>query len=163
MKKIFLLVLIAFAFSSCEKDDICDANTETTPRLILEFYDKTNTTELKNVTNLLVSGVGQITDLETYTGVSKIELPLKITDDVTNYSLTLNSTIPSTINEDLLQFDYSRATVFVSRACGYKTVFTLNNTNNNIVTTDSNNWIDSVTITERNIDSENDVHIKIYF
>ena len=36
MKKI-LLLLAFIALSSCEKDDICDATTITTPRLIIEF------------------------------------------------------------------------------------------------------------------------------
>ena len=53
MKKIYLLFLIAITFSSCEKDDICDANTPTTPRLIIDFYDATNPTALKNVINLI--------------------------------------------------------------------------------------------------------------
>jgi hypothetical protein len=44
--KIALSVLFLFTvcFSSCEKDDICDANTPTTPQLVIEFYDAVNTT-----------------------------------------------------------------------------------------------------------------------
>ena len=36
MKKIILLLfVIALSFSGCEKDDICDADTVTTPRLVI--------------------------------------------------------------------------------------------------------------------------------
>jgi hypothetical protein len=53
MKKIILLLfVIVYSFSSCEKDDICDANTVTTARLVISFYDVTNSAILKNVTNL---------------------------------------------------------------------------------------------------------------
>mgnify|MGYP006353373257 FL=1 len=41
-KTILLLLAVAFTFSSCEKDDICDANTPTTPRLVIGFYDFLN-------------------------------------------------------------------------------------------------------------------------
>jgi phage-related holin len=52
MKKIILLLfVIVYSFSSCEKDDICDANTVTT-RLVISFYDVTNSSILKNATNL---------------------------------------------------------------------------------------------------------------
>ena len=48
MKKIIsFLLLFAFGLSGCEKDDICDANTPTTPRLIISFYDYNNPTVKK--------------------------------------------------------------------------------------------------------------------
>ena len=171
MKKILFLFAIAFGLSSCEKDDICDSNTSTTPRLIIEFYDKTNTTDLKNVTSLLVIGYNLdlplATPLATFNGVSTIELPLKTTDDSTKYSLTLNSnSTTNTNNEDLLQFNYTRNNVYVSRACGYKTVYELNATNG-VVLTDSatadDSWIQSSTIVTNTIANENETHIKIYF
>ena len=57
MKKIIsLLLLFTFGLSSCEKDDICDANTPTTPRLVITFYDNAAPTTLKTVTNLKVVG-----------------------------------------------------------------------------------------------------------
>jgi hypothetical protein len=40
--------VIVYSFSSCEKDDICDANTVTTSRLVISFYDVTNSAILKN-------------------------------------------------------------------------------------------------------------------
>ncbi|MCF6131998.1 DUF6452 family protein [Flavobacterium wongokense] len=164
MKKILALLLIAIAFSSCEKDDIC--TEETTPRLILEFYDVSNPGTLKNVVNLKVKGVGAFNDLDlgTFNG-SKVELPLKIDDLMTKYSLILNSTAANP-NEDVLQFDYTHEDVFVSRACGYKTIFTLNNPNG-VTLTDSATpdtfWMQDVNVLTPNIETENETHIKILF
>lgn len=171
MKKILFLFAIAFAFSSCEKDDICDSNTSTTPRLIIEFYDKTNTTDLKTVSSLLVTGYNLdtllATPLATFNNVSVIELPLKTTEDSTKYSLRLNSSSTTTSNnEDVLQFNYTRKNVYVSRACGYKTVYELNATNGVVLTdaaTADGSWIQSFTIVTNTIATEDETHIKIYF
>lgn len=168
MKKIFALLVIGFAFSSCEKDDICDANTPTTPRLIINFYDATNPTVLKNVINLKVIGDGMADDnpLGVFNGVSKVELPLKTTENVTKYRLILNSTSTTSINEDKLQFDYTHEDVFVSRACGYKTIFKLitpNGVTKTDATTPDGYWIQELNIETTNIETENETHIKIYF
>ena len=100
MKKIILLVLlITFSFSSCEKDDICDANTPTTPRLVITFYDYDNPSVLKSVTKLKVVGAGMTegiifnaaTDDSKYlTSGNTISIPLKTNEDTTSYSFTLN-------------------------------------------------------------------------
>ena len=164
MKKIVLLLLFTITFSGCEKDDICAE--ETTPRLVLEFYDISNPSNLKNVLNLKVTGEGQ-TELGTYNGVNKVELPLDITNDITKYSLILNSASSTGANEDFLQFNYTSQNVFVSRACGYKTIFELNATPNGVIKTDSTTpdgfWIQDINIVTTNIETENETHIKIYF
>ena len=164
MKKIVALLLIAISLSGCEKDDICTDTT--TPRLILEFYDISNPSILKPVVNVLITGEGQAA-LGTFNGVSKIELPIDITHDTTKYSLIVNSTSAVGANEDFLQFNYTRQNVFVSRACGYKTIFELNATPNGIIKTDAATpdgfWIQDINILTTNIDNENETHIKIYF
>lgn len=164
MKKIFaLLLIVLLSLSSCEKDDVC--TEETTPRLVLEFYDISNPANLKTVLNLKVKGVGQTADLGTYNGVSKIELPLKIDNITTNYSLILNS-LGTTPNEDFLQFNYTTQNVYVSRACGYKTTFTLDSPGG-VIKTDAvvpdTFWIQDINIQTTNITTENETHIKIYF
>jgi hypothetical protein len=165
MKKIHIfLMLVAFSLSSCEKDDIC--SDETTPRVVIEFYNISNPTVRLNVTNLKVTGVGQTEDLGVFTAVSKIQLPLKTSEDVTKYSLTLNSTSDVLKNEDFLEFNYLRNEVFVSRACGYKIVYDLD-ASNGIVHTDSatpdEKWIKNIFIENYSINTENETHIKIYF
>jgi len=167
MKKIFLLLLITLTFSSCEKDDICDATTSTTPRLIVQFYDISNPTTLKNVTNLRIVAPGFTTGIP-FSAVSKIEVPLKTTDDTTTFNFIQNGDDTNTTNDntDVIQINYTRNDVFVSRACGYKTVFTLNNPNG-FLRTDAipldGLWIQNYTVVTSNIETENEIHVKIYF
>ena len=132
MKRIIMLLCLVMAFSGCEKDDICV--DETTPQLVLEFYDISNPTVLKNVVNLKVTGDGMTDALNTFNGVSTISLPLKTNEDTTKYHLLLNSNGSTASNEDVLEFNYTRENVYVSRACGYKTVFELNNANGLVLT-----------------------------
>ncbi|MES2748014.1 MAG: DUF6452 family protein [Bacteroidota bacterium] len=167
MKKILLLLLIAFTFSSCEKDDICDATTPTTPRLIVQFYDFSNPTTLKSVTNLGIIAPG-FTNGIGFTGVSKIQVPLKTTEDTTTFSFIQNGSDTNTTNDniDVIQISYTRENVFVSRACGYKTVFNLNSPNGFVQTdnpTPDGLWIQDIDIITTNIATENEIHVKLYF
>jgi hypothetical protein len=164
MKKIFLL-LVLFSLLGCEKDDICDENTATTPLLVLEFFRADNPTIIQNVTSLKITANGQ-SEFGTFSGVSKIKLPLNTVADLTKYKLTLNSSSTTAINTDYLQFNYARNEVFVSRACGFKTTYTLNATGG-VVRTDETpadtTWITSFTILTSNIEKSNETHIKIFF
>ena len=177
MKKILaLLLLVVLSLSSCEKDDICAE--ETTPRLVLEFYDISNPSTLRNVVNLKVKADGAADYIVFNTSLAntnpirylfngnKLKLPIDITQDTTKYSLILSST-STTPNEDFLQFNYSRQNVFVSRACGYKTIFELNAFPNGVIKTDAITpdtfWIKGINILTTTITTENETHIKIYF
>lgn len=177
MKKIYLfLVVIGLFFSSCEKDDICDANTPTTPRLVISFYDYSNPSVLKSVNNLKVIGLGMTEgivfnaattlDLKYLTNASSISIPLKTTEDSTTYSLILNSGLTGFENTDNIRFDYTRNEVYVSRACGFKTLFTLN-PQNPITHSDAalpdQKWIKYISVEKSNIDNEYETHIKIFF
>jgi len=182
MKKPYLLLLAIFiAFSSCEKDDICDPAKPTTPRLIIEFYDLENPSVLKNLRNLTVKGP----DMEEQvifgknaagepiyiSNANKIAIPLRALEDNTQLEFTLNSTDPNLAVTDILDFNYSRTTEYVSRACGFKTTFRLNPTSNAldpvVINGDDSlnkgNWIQNIEIVQSNINTENDVHLKILF
>ena len=167
MKKILLLLLVSISISSCEKDDIC--TEETTPRLIVEFYDISNPANTKNVVNLKVKGEGAFNDLDlgTFNAQSKIELPLNPGSTTAKYSMILNSTSTTVApDEDFLEFNYATETVYVSRACGYKTVYTLNNIDGVVLsdeTTAGGLWMQNPTIQTNTITTENETHIKIYF
>jgi hypothetical protein len=152
------------SISGCEKDDICV--DETTPQLVLEFYDISNPSVLKNIVNLKVTADGFTDALGTFNGVSKISLPLKTTADTTKYRLVLNSNSSTATNEDVLTFNYTRENIYVSRACGFKTVFELNNPNGFVVTDTAiadGLWIQDTNLQTNTIITENEVHIKIYF
>ncbi len=164
MKKIFLiLLLISFGFSSCESDDICDSTTPTTPQLVIEFFNNV-TNASANVNKLKIQDSETSNLLGTF-DVSKIKIPLKTDLNISKYSFTLNSDTPAASNLDQLEFNYNRNTVFISRACGYKINYVLNN-NNTILVKESSNvteWIKRITVTKPNILNEDETHVKIYF
>lgn len=180
MKKIIALLLIAtFSSSSCEKDDICDANTPTTPRLVIEFYDNGNPSVLKNVTNLKVIGEGMTEgiifnpsstgEFQYLVNGSSISIPLKTDMETTTYSFILNSgnPNPALIDIDKVTFNYTKNDVFVSRACGFKTLFVFNPTNaivhTPVPTTKLLTWMQYISVEKSNIDNENETHIKVFF
>lgn len=167
MKKIAFIImslLLAVSFWNCEKDDICAEGTPVTPRVIIEFYNAATPTVLKNVTNLGVIEPTLPTGFS-FTAVSKIEAPLKTTADVTTLQFIQNGSDTDTTNDniDVISFNYQRVDKFVSRACGFKTLFYLNETNPVVLTADGNNWIQNIVVTQPNIENENEVHVKIYF
>lgn len=163
MKKILSLLLMVFVFSSCEKDDICA--DETTPKLVIEFFDISNPSNTKNILNLKVQEVGQTDAYNTFSGKSKIEIPLKISNTTTKYSFVLNSSDAANLNEDFLEFNYTTQNVYVSRACGYKTTFELNNTNSGLIYSEGNDnrWMQNVVKVTNSITTQNETHLKIYF
>lgn len=173
MKKTFLLILaIAFTFSSCEKDDICDANTVTTPRLVISFYDVNNSSVAKNVTNLKIIGEGMTEGISfngsTLINGSTVSIPLKTDADTTTFSFILNfgNSNPALVNEDILKFNYARENIFVSRACGFKTNYTLDPiipyTHSDAAVPDLK-WIQYISVKNSIIDNENETHLEIFF
>lgn len=182
MKKLVSILLIfTFGLSSCEKDDICDANTPTTPRLVITFYDISNPTKTKTVNNLKVIGDGMeegivfneslaVTDSTRYlTSGSTVSIPLKVNDTISTFKFIYNepSTNPALRNTDVLTFNYTTQNVYVSRACGFKTTFLLNS-RIPFVQTDPDGdtlWMTQIDYETLNIDSENEdePHLKVYF
>jgi hypothetical protein len=179
MKKIIaFLLILGFASSSCEPDDICDPATPTTPRMLIEFYDISNPSVKKNVTNLKVKGVGMANGVELspsssgdakyVTNSNSILLPLNTEADLVNYEFILNygNKNPLLVNTDLLEFKYTRENIYVSRACGFKTIYNLDPTNPFTVSdaqpTDGK-WIQYLIVAKNNITYENETIIKIFF
>lgn len=179
MKKIIaLLFILLFTFPSCEKDDICDGSTPTTPRLVIEFYNISDPLTLKNVTNLKVIGDGMdqgiifnstaTGDAQYVTNGTKISVPLKTDTDSSTYRFILNygNANPTITDTDEITFNYTRQDVFVSRACGFKTVFKFAPSNpivHTAVPSTDEKWIQDIRIQKSNIDTEYETHIKIYF
>lgn len=167
MKKIIYISLsfvFLISFWNCEKDDLCAATIPTTPRVVIEFYDSTTPTLLKNVTNLGIVTPGFTTGFS-FNAVSKIVMPLKTSQDVTILNFIQNGSDTDNMNDnsDQITFNYTRENIYISRACGYKTIFTLNVINGVELLTDTNNWIQNITVQNTSIENENETHVKIYF
>ena len=168
MKKIIFLLILSFSFSACEKDDICDANTtETTPKLVIEFYDFINPTVPKSVSNLVIK-TDAVEKGISYSPGSKILVPLKITEDTITYKFIQNGATEATTddNTDFITINYNRINTYVSRACGFKTTFELNAANG-IVLSDiaptATLWIRETQIKVFKIKNETEIHVKILF
>lgn len=172
MKKLLsLLLLFTFGLSSCEKDDICDANTPTTPRVIIKFYDYADSSKEKLLNNLKVVGDTMTngivfnesaTDSTKYlTSANNIAIPLKVNDTIVTYKMTYNSTSTNR-NTDVVTIIYSTQNVYVSRACGFKTIFDIKS----IVRTDPDGdtiWMTQLQLLNPHIESENETHVKVFF
>ncbi|MFT3793170.1 DUF6452 family protein [Flavobacterium sp.] len=181
MKKIFaLLLLIAFTLPGCEKDDICDESQNTTPRLVISFYDAASRQTLKKVTNLRVIADGQDEPIVFFTTAvgegryrtseSTIKIPLNVSTDAVKFYFTNNDGNETFTNTDTLQFNYSRNNIYISRACGYSIFFLLNQgTDNPAYILNDNSpdspeaWIKDIDVENYSLISENETHLKIYF
>ena len=164
MKKFICLFLIVIF--SCEKDDICSGTTQTTPRLVIEFYDLSAPEEVLAVPGLFAIGL-DAEDLEVpinneiVTTRSSITLPLKTDDILTELKLYKSYDLVDGVvngNPDTIKITYNTENVYVSRACGYKTNFNILTFG---ITIDSDQWMISSEILLTEITNENDIHVKI--
>ena len=107
-------------------------------------------------------------DSKYVTNGSKISIPLKTDTNTTTYSFILNSrnSNPTLIDTDKVTFNYTRNDVFVSRACGFKTLFTfdpLNPYDQTPIPATKLKWMQYISVEKSNIDNENETHIKVFF
>ena len=150
MKKYFsiTIILTLILILSCEKDDICLENT--TPNLILKFYDINNDTIAKPVTSLTV-WANELDTIYLNKPFDSIIIPLDFNLDKTNYKLVSNNIV------DTIYFSYQRNDIFISRSCGYKTIF-----ENLEIDSFTNNWIKGFNINNTIIDNDTTAHINIF-
>ncbi|QBA65627.1 hypothetical protein EQY75_07575 [Muriicola soli] len=159
----FILFILIISVS-CEKDDICvDGDT---PLLVLRFYDAADTSLLKSVTDLRITGIGNGDPVNTFTDRSttdSVAIPLRVNFENTQFQLIINSDDSTdgteTGNIDTLQFNYINQEVFISRACGFIANFDGLEEN---LTADDDNWIDSIEIVDTLISSQLNAHVKIF-
>ena len=58
----FSILFLALFILGCERDDICADGTPTTPQLLIDFFDATDTETVKSVTRLSVYAEILVTD-----------------------------------------------------------------------------------------------------
>lgn len=151
LKPIFILFVLVLGMQSCEVDDICVEDV-ITPKLIIEFYDVTNILENKEVDTLSIwiEGKDKLYDA---VQTDSIAIPLDLNANNTKYLLSKSDTI------DYFHIYHTNKEIFVSRSCGFKMNFTLQNE-----TQLTNEWTDGFETNEspQTIENEQTVHIKIY-
>jgi hypothetical protein len=170
LHRLFIYSFIVFATWSCERDDICAESTLTTPHLIIRFYDINAPEELKDVRNLSIRGYdtegNELEDIVTNQSTDSLVLPLRFQNQGENTisrfilekdtDFALDSDPLTESNIDIITVNYSPQFVYVSRACGYKSIFTNVSVN---LETDGNNWIFGSEILTTTIENETQAHI----
>ena len=156
-KKLIYIFLFAFIFNACEKDDIC--LSPTTPKLVLRFYDASDPTVLKKPTSLSIWAEGKDT-LATFKNVTldSVFIPLNTntTQTVYNFKTSATGNLPDR-KYNKLTLSYTKEEVFVSRSCGFKTIF------KDVTITSDNGWFQSLTPNSITlIDNDNNAHINIF-
>lgn len=171
MKKLFLVFAILLFGLGCEKDDICTDTNATTAKLIIRFYDIATPETPKVVNKLLVQGVDNNYTYGTESTRDSIAIPLRILENNTSYKLIKDFEVNdngtpddtsddfATGNEDVIIINYTNNQVYVSKACGFKNIFT--NTNFGF-TNDGDNWILNTTIENSTIENQNNAHVHIF-
>ncbi len=167
MKKFWFLACMVIGISACEKDDICEGGTSETPNVVINLYDGFDTEQLKVATKIAMIAQG-FSDTIFYKNTNKIEVPLQINTNETQWSLLLyvpptvsgNDTI---IKQNDVRFNYETHEFYVSKACGYKVDFY--NFNANLISNDStgNSWIHNISNLTREITSDDHAHINLYY
>lgn len=174
---ISLILLVTLIVWSCERDDICAEETPTTPHLIIRFYDIIEQDQLKGVRQLTVAGLnddGTLGDLIPVNGTNtdSIAIPLRFQQEnietVTRFQFERDSDFATNDNPDndsnidIIEVRYTPQFVYVSRACGYKSVFSLAPPGGISKEIDADNWVKSFEIINQSIDNEIAAQVIIY-
>lgn len=161
-KAFIVLALLALILQGCQRDDICSAATQTTPMLLISFFDEEDRETPKPAPNLLVRELSFDTIIYNRESVAEIRIPLRVDTEITEYEFILNA--PATdaedeSNVDRISFSYNPEEVYISRACSFKVNFMDLEVG---LPDDNDSWIQSFEIEEENIENETSVHIFIY-
>ncbi|WP_248723153.1 DUF6452 family protein [Seonamhaeicola sp. ML3] len=173
MKYIRLVFIPIFALLigisiSCERDDICPESTPTTSRLVIDLFDFNNQENKKNAFNLIVADLdNRVLNDYFLTTSNNLLLPLNTNENTTTFRLIKDAKVDddgfiTEGNEDILVINYTRKEVYVSRACGYKTIFENVGV---VVQDDGDKWIlgNPINLTENEpIEDENEAHFNLF-
>jgi hypothetical protein len=147
-------------FLSCERDDICPPSTPTTPLLVIEFFDVTESDENKAVQGLSYIPEGT-TDTIFLGSTDSIAIPLNTNKNRISYQFIRNTNNANFINSDVVEFIYQVDEVFVNRACGFKAVYSNLSAIRAVENPPANNWIRSVIREQTDVENEQNTHISI--
>ncbi|MGB3592527.1 MAG: DUF6452 family protein [Nonlabens sp.] len=164
MRQLIALLVLFAALTSCERDDLCIQDQPTSPRLVIVFKDAIDQVSIKTVPSLQVTTLGSNTPApldfagtQTITAADTIALPLRNSFDLTSYNF-LNTEDNSTQTSSI-DFNAMRQEEFISRACGFRTLYSeLTATAINPDT----GWIRGINVVNTSVQSNNVVHVEIF-
>ncbi|TRO63310.1 DUF6452 family protein [Christiangramia sabulilitoris] len=179
--KVYSLILfVSFLISmGCQRDDICPETTDTTPLLIIRFYDindpavplapqnlgirEENSEEFVFIRN--DRNRDQVITYERFTGDS-LAIPLKTDSDITSFKFILNNTEAAledgTQDTDILTFTYGINEEYINRACAFKVNYVGLKVDAQEAE-DNSRWIQDIQVEQANIVDQNQAHVSIFF
>ena len=147
-----VLLISFFILFSCEPDDLCLETYPDTPKLIIKFFDTVSQKSMI-INNLTIEDIDR--NLVLITGTTdSISIPLNYTKQQTSLNFIYNT------NLDKVYVNYGTNEVFISKGCGYRMEYLLQNI---IAESDNENWISSIEIVNQNVVEESNHHVKIFF
>ena len=163
--KLIILTMSFLIIISCEKDDICPDSTQTTPQLVVTFYDALDPQQSKIVESLAVYAIkdSELILIENINGINtdSIAIPLRNDIGAAEFSFIRNYSVENNIifgDLSHIYIDYEMTDVFISRACGFITNYSLLSIlNDNYADT----WITESEIVNPVVTNENQAHVKI--
>lgn len=165
-----MLLLLTGFYYGCEKDDICSGNTPTTPKLVINFFEYQNPSVSKQVSKLEIFESESPDRVLVVENTNQVLLPLRTNTTTSKYVFRLTyQNINTTItNEDVFEIRYVKEDIYVSRACGYKSHFVLENSvplnpNPKVEDLADELWIKDCIIRQPVITNENETHLDILF
>lgn len=191
--KSYLFLIITIFFVSCERDDICPEGSPSTPRLLVEFFDIADTDVLKDVPRLTVYPDNEnITEPTTEdpsgailqepfllprvfnTNLNNAGLPFLVGIEgeratlryffERDTNLRLNDDTSTTSNIDVVEISYIPEFIYVSRACGFRSVFREVEVE---IIEDEDNWLlrtdfpDTIE-TQISVENEDITHVQLF-
>ena len=153
-----------FLSSSCERDDICAENTQTTPMLIIKFIEDGTVSDIRQPNELQVQAIGFDSIINFTTNQDSIMIPLRTNASLTDFVFTINSDVTegdtAVPNADTLSFQYTVVEDFLSSACGF--IANYNGLTSSSASDDDDEWIDNIIIEEENVINETVAHVLIF-
>uniref|UniRef100_UPI0039A61683 DUF6452 family protein n=1 Tax=Ornithobacterium rhinotracheale TaxID=28251 RepID=UPI0039A61683 len=158
MKKYILglsVMLFGSLFWACEEDNICTENK--TPELIIKLKSDTPTQTLDSLYVLRQDSANEFTLITSGAGRDSISVPLPLSPSSETF-LIFSRRKSSDQFLDVVKVDYKYSTEYVSKACGFKAVYSNLN-----ATTSSHNFIKNIEILQDEIISQNAAHILLTY
>ena len=165
-----ILLTMSFLIISCEKDDICPDSAQTTPQLVVTFYDALDPQQSKIVESLAVYAIkdSELILIENINGINtdSIAIPLRNDIGVSNFRFIKNYSVENDIifgDSNHIYVDYEINDVFISRACGFIANYSITTLLPYDIIQDPPvpGWISGYEIITPIVTNENQAHVKI--
>ncbi|MDT8414722.1 MAG: DUF6452 family protein [Flavobacteriaceae bacterium] len=149
---------------ACERDDLCSAGIPKTPNLVLRFLDANITNDFKIVPGLRVVYPEVNDSLPANGGTFAndsigIPLPTGLGEFTTTIVMVKDAANANLRNSDTVDIRYLAQEVFISKACGFKNEFILQQIT---LRNDNDNWIRNLLITNDTIQNEFQAAVRIF-